>query len=279
MIGPSCRESRGAGTLAIVVPVLDDADALGALLARLRALDLDLSDVVVVDGGSRDGSDDVAAGAGAQLVRSRAGRGFQLAAGAASVRADWIWMLHADSAPSAAAVAYLRGRSAGAPGWGRFSIAFDADGAMAVIAFMMNARSCLTGICTGDQGIFVHRALLHRAGGVPAQSLMEDVELSRRLKRLARPECRRERVGTSARRWQSRGTARTVVAMWRFRLRYWRGADPERLAREYYRSCTTRWRALGRCRGCASSPVFPCAGWSRRAWPSSSASRGPWRLT
>jgi hypothetical protein len=98
----------------------------------------------------------------------------------------------------------------------------------------MNLRSCLTAICTGDQGMFVHRDLLAAVGGMPGQPLMEDIELSRRLKRVRRPRCRREVIGTSARRWLRRGVLRTILSMWRFRLRYWLGADPAQLAREYY---------------------------------------------
>ncbi|MFU8815753.1 MAG: TIGR04283 family arsenosugar biosynthesis glycosyltransferase [Pseudomonadales bacterium] len=220
--------------MSVVIPVRDDARPLAALLAKLRdAASADL-EVIVVDGGSRDGSDVVAGRGGAALLRSPPGRGFQLAAGAAAARGAWIWMLHADADPSPEALAHLRGRADEAA-WGRFAVRFDGAPRMALVAVAMNARSCLTGICTGDQGIFVHRDLLARAGGVPRQSLMEDIELCRRLKRLARPECRQEIVGTSARRWQRRGTLRTIIAMWRFRLRYWLGADPEQLAREYYR--------------------------------------------
>ena len=119
--------------------------------------------------------------------------------------------------------------------WGRFAVRIEGGAVLAIVAWMMNRRSCLTGICTGDQGIFVHRELLHAVGGMPTQPLMEDIELSRRLKRKVRPLCRTERVGTSARRWRAHGVLRTVLSMWWFRLRYWQGADAEQLAREYYR--------------------------------------------
>jgi rSAM/selenodomain-associated transferase 2 len=221
--------------VSIVIPVRNDAAPLQRLLATLRA-GFPEAEVVVVDGGSTDGSADVALGAGVCLERCRPGRGFQLAAGTAAARGAWIWMLHADSEPSLEAIAHLRGR-ADQPGWGRYSITFGdpAGTAMALVALLMNWRSRITGICTGDQGIFVHVDLLREIGGVPAQSLMEDIELSARLRRLRRPDCRPERVGTSPRRWQARGTLRTILAMWWFRLRYWSGADPEVLARDYYR--------------------------------------------
>jgi rSAM/selenodomain-associated transferase 2 len=222
-------------SVSVIVPVLNDAAPLERLLASLhRAVGRGV-EIVVVDGGSADGSDAIAACAGVRLVRCRPGRGFQIAEGAAAARGVWLWMLHADSEPSRHALEHLLTRP-DVPGWGRFSVRFDAGPMMALVATLMNARSRLTGICTGDQGIFVHRDLLRQVGGMPRQSLMEDIELCRRLKRLDRPDCRPEAIGTSARRWRSEGTLKTIVGMWRFRLRYWRGADPEQLAREYYRS-------------------------------------------
>ena len=105
---------------------------------------------------------------------------------------------------------------------------------LVVVAALMNWRSRLTGIATGDQGIFAHRSLLDAVGGVPLQALMEDVELSKRLKSCSRPLCPRATLTTSGRRWRTRGVLRTIVGMWWFRLRYWLGVDPERLAGEYY---------------------------------------------
>jgi rSAM/selenodomain-associated transferase 2 len=168
-------------------------------------------------------------------VSTPPGRGRQLAAGAADARADWLWFLHADSAGTAPALDWLA-RHRDGPAWGRFDVRLEPAGPMLrLVGFLMNQRSRLTGICTGDQGIFVHRVLLERAGGMPEQPLMEDIELSRRLKRLGRPLCPRVALLTSSRRWRDRGAVRTIFGMWWFRLRYWLGADPERLARAYYR--------------------------------------------
>ena len=102
-----------------------------------------------------------------------------------------------------------------------------------VVASMMNLRSRLSGIATGDQAVFVKRADFQSVGGFPDQPLMEDIELSKRLRRLAAPACLRERVSTSGRRWESRGVWRTIWLMWRLRWRYWRGESPEQLARAY----------------------------------------------
>ncbi len=187
----------------------------------------------MVDGGSRDDSPVIAAASGATVVRSPPGRGAQLNTGLQLSRGDLIWMLHADAIPSAEACAWVsRFRSIG---WGRFDVTFDDAGLdMRVVAALMNGRSRTTGICTGDQGIFAHRRLLERIGGIPEQPLMEDIELSRRLSHLCAPTCPRLGVRTSARRWRQQGWFSTVVSMWGLRLRYWSGTSSDTLAREYY---------------------------------------------
>ena len=255
--------------ISVVVPVLNDAAALAGLLGDLAGSGLE---IVVADGGSRDGSPALAARQGARVVSCKPGRGRQLDEGARAAGGDWLWFLHADSRVSAAALAEIAGLPGQPPGWGRFDVQLDgsgpnsairmhgadagragqatAPGAMfgkagngcgrlakmllRMVAALMNRRSALTGICTGDQGIFVHRALLDAVAGMPRQPLMEDIELSRRLRRLARPQRLRGPLRASARRWLSRGPVRTILSMWAFRLRYWLGASPERLAREYY---------------------------------------------
>lgn len=240
------EQKPGSGSvsprLSIIIPVLNDAAALGRLLGELAshcpAGAGAAFEVIVVDGGSRDASAAVARQAGARVLSSRPGRGPQLGCGAAACRGNWLWLLHADSAGTAEPLAYLLALANGAtlaPAWGRFDVVFDQPTTLLrVVACMMNLRSRMTGICTGDQGLFVHRRLLCASGGVPDQRLMEDIELSRRLKRQAPPLSRPETLVASARRWHRHGVLRTVVSMWGFRLRYWLGADPERLARRYY---------------------------------------------
>ena len=100
----------------------------------------------------------------------------------------------------------------------------------------MNVRSRLTGIATGDQGIFVRREQFEQVGGYPPIALMEDIALSRSLKRHSRPVCLHQPLITSSRRWERDGIARTILLMWRLRLAYFLGVDPERLARIYYPS-------------------------------------------
>ena len=166
------------------------------------------------------------------------GRGGQLAAGVGVAQGEWLWMLHADNADVASALQFLLlDRS---PCWGRFDVRLTTDNggsrsALQLVAAMMNWRSRVTSICTGDQAIFVHRSLLEQIGGIPEQPLMEDVELSRRLKRLKPATCPEVRISASGRRWLNNGVVSTILSMWLFRLRYFFGSAPEALARRYYR--------------------------------------------
>ena len=221
--------------LSVVMPVLDEAPGIVAALAPLQALRAAGGEVIVADGGSRDATRALAAPWADRVLEAPRGRASQMNAGAAAARGEVLLFLHADTilppgADSAVALGLLRTRRA----WGRFDVAIDgADPLLVLVGFLMNARSRLTGIATGDQAMFVRRAAFERAGGFPAIALMEDVALSKKLKRESPPLCLRERVVTSGRRWEKRGTLRTIVLMWRLRLAYALGADPARLARRY----------------------------------------------
>lgn len=154
-------------------------------------------------------------------------------AGAAVARGDALVFLHADTRlPEGAA--RLIGDALKRRLWGRFDVHIAGRPRMLrVIAGLMNLRSRLTGVVTGDQALFVQRAAFAAAGGFPDQPLMEDIELSKRLKRLGPPACLRARIVTSGRRWEARGLRRTVLLMWRLRLDYWRGVPAELLAERY----------------------------------------------
>ena len=218
-------------TVSVVVPVLNDADALRRLIADLRAEPA--LEIVVVDGGSDDDSRTVAQAADVFAARAR-GRGGQLRLGAERAGGDWLWFVHADTRISGAALAAVRNFGA-RPGWGWFVVHLDSSrAALRVVETTMNWRTAVTGIATGDHGIFVHRRLLDAIGGVPEQPLLEDVEMCKRLRRLAKPQRCRARIATSARRWEQHGIVRTVATMWQLRLRYCFGANPEQLARSYY---------------------------------------------
>lgn len=220
--------------LSIIVPVRNEAAGLPAFLADLSArIEADL-EVVFVDGGSTDGTPALLRVAGFGVLGSAPGRASQMNAGAAAARGEVLLFLHADTClPKGFANAIARGLSGGKR-WGRFDVVLVGRPVLLkLVAAMMNLRSRLTGIATGDQALFVRREAFDAVGGFPAQALMEDIEISRRLKRISPPACLRARVRTSARRWETRGLWRTVFLMWQLRWSYWRGVPADELARRY----------------------------------------------
>jgi rSAM/selenodomain-associated transferase 2 len=221
--------------LSIIIPTLNEAEGIGAALGALGPLRARGCEVIVVDGGSGDGTAALAAPLADQVLMSPPGRATQMNAGAAVARGEVLLFLHADTRlPEGADEHVLRELERSARGWGRFDVRLSGrHPALRVVERMMGMRSRLTGIATGDQAIFVRRPWFERAGGFPEIPLMEDVALSARLRRQGPPLCLRQRVVTSSRRWEQRGIGRTVLLMWRLRLAYWRGADPARLAERY----------------------------------------------
>lgn len=221
--------------LAIVIPVLNEATALPELLERLVPLRSARSEIIVVDGGSTDNTVALARRQGFRVISAPTGRASQMNAGAAASQAGVLLFLHADTAlPAGADRAVLTALQTGPGVWGRFDVRISGRSPMLrVIAFMMNQRSRLTGIATGDQCLFVTRKAFDTVGGFPDQALMEDIEISRRLRRLSPPVRIRTPALTSGRRWETRGVWRTMVLMWRLRWAYWRGVPAEQLARRY----------------------------------------------
>lgn len=222
-------------TLAIVVPVLNESDAIPLLTDVLAGLCADGVEVLLVDGGSTDGSVEKARAAGLRVLEAPRGRARQMNAGARATRGEVLLFLHADTVlPVGARHAVLGALANGQRAWGRFDVRIEGRAVMLrVVAWFMNWRSRLTGVATGDQAIFATRRAFEAVGGFPDQPLMEDIELSRRLRRLSRPACLRERVVTSGRRWERHGVWRTIWLMWRLRLAYWLGVTPNELAARY----------------------------------------------
>jgi rSAM/selenodomain-associated transferase 2 len=232
--GDGPAEVRPGPALSIVVPVLDEAAAIGATLARLAPLRARGVEVIVVDGGSRDETVALARAHADAVVEAPRGRARQMNAGAAVARGDVLLFLHADTWLPADADRIVFGAIAADAQWGRFDVRIVGRHPMLrVVAASMNLRSRLTGIATGDQTIFVRRAVFEEIGGFPDQPLMEDIELSTRLRRRSRPACLRAPVQTSGRRWETRGVWRTILLMWRLRWRYWRGEPARSLAEDY----------------------------------------------
>ena len=219
--------------LSIIVPALDEAPQIVAALRALAPLRASGHEVILVDGGSTDGTPALAAGLADRILHAPRGRARQMNAGAAVASGDALVFLHADTRlPPEGARRVLEALSR--RGWGRFDVRIEGQSPLlAVVAFCMNWRSRLSGIATGDQAMFVRREVFAAAGGFSDIPLMEDVALSARLKRISPPACLPQRVVTSGRRWERRGVLRTIVLMWRLRLSYFLGARPEDLARRY----------------------------------------------
>jgi len=233
MLAAMADHSLSSQRLALIVPVLNEAEALPDLLAHLSTFAAD--DVVFVDGGSADASVRLIESHGLQVISSRRGRASQMNAGAARTTADILLFLHADTRLPTGALDDIR-RAMADPSvvGGRFDLSLDGGGLpFRIIASMINVRSRLSRISTGDQAMFVRRATFEQLGGFPDQPLMEDVELSRRLKRLGRIACLRRKALSSSRRWQRQGVWRTVWLMWSLRWRYWLGASPAELKLHY----------------------------------------------
>ena len=220
--------------LSIVMPVLDEAAEINAALAALAPLRAEGHQLIVVDGGSRDGTLAQCRGRAIEVLQAPRGRASQMNAGAALAQGEVLLFLHADTRlPGNAGVAIEQAIATGAQ-WGRFDVTIVGRSMMfPVIAALMNLRSRCSNIATGDQAIFVRRDLFERIGGYADLPLMEDIDLCRRLGSRAAPACLRQRVSTSGRRWEQRGVWRTIMLMWRLRWRYWRGEPAEALARAY----------------------------------------------
>lgn len=227
--------SEAVAVLSILIPALNEAGNLTALLPALQALRAEGCEIVLCDGGSTDGTVAAAAPWVDHVVRSGRGRALQMNAAARQASGDVLVFLHADTRPPQDFHLLIRRACAAGARWGRFDVRLESPRrSLRMVAAMMNLRSRWTGIATGDQTLFVRRDLFEQVGGFPEIALMEDIAMSAALKRIAPPACLRQRVTTSARRWERDGVLRTIFAMWRLRLAFWMGADPARLAALYY---------------------------------------------
>ncbi len=223
-------------TVAVIVPVLNEQAVLPGMVDMLLHLPVD--GVVIVDGGSDDGSRELLRDSTLTWIDSMPGRARQMNAGSTNCKCDILLFIHADMILYSSHIEALKKRMAcsGYVG-GRFDVQLSgAHPIFRVIEWMINVRSRLTRISTGDQCIFVRRTSFERLGGFPEQPLMEDVEFSKRLKKSGRVACLTERVVTSSRRWEQFGILKTVVLMWKLRFLYWAGVAPDRLAKLYSRA-------------------------------------------
>ena len=220
--------------LSIIVPMLNEALQLPGLMAHLQVWKERGCEIILVDGGSSDRSVEIASKQ-FTVVSASAGRAIQMNAGAEKARAEYFLFLHADTRlPANVDRLILDALQQTSSQWGRFDVTIQGDARMLpVVSWFMNKRSRLTGIATGDQAIFMTRKAFDEVSGFPNQPLMEDIEISRQLRRLSAPACLSQKVITSGRRWDQRGSWRTIFLMWRLRWAYWRGESAETLASIY----------------------------------------------
>jgi rSAM/selenodomain-associated transferase 2 len=222
-------------SLSIIIPTLNEAASIAATLESLAPFRQRGVEVIVVDGGSRDGTVERARPLADQVLTAPRGRAAQMNAGAAAASGGVLLFLHADTTLPENADGLLRyGFADSGRVWGRFDIAIEGrNPLLRIVAGLMNWRSQITGIATGDQAMFVRRDTFLAIDGFPDIPLMEDVALSKQLKRIGRPLCLAARARSSGRRWTQNGVIRTILLMWRLRLAYWFGAEPAALARRY----------------------------------------------
>ena len=220
--------------ISIIIPVLDEASGIVNVLQTLQNFRQQHAEIIVVDGGSSDDTLHLAAPLADRVSVSPKGRGCQMNAGAALARGQVLLFLHADTRLPHSALARITEAIQRGAGWGRFDVTIEGNApGLGLVAGLMNWRSRLTGIATGDQAIFVTQQAFAQIGGFADIPLMEDIDFSSRLRALSRPDCLAEKVITSGRRWEKHGVLRTILLMWRLRLRFFFGANPNELAREY----------------------------------------------
>lgn len=222
-------------SLSVIVPVWHEAESIQTTLRPLAPLRDAGHEVIVVDGGSDDGTVTKAEPLCDRVLVSGRGRALQMNEGASVARGNVLLFLHADTQlPDSALDRLSRFHHDGERHWGRFDVRLSGRRPLfRVIAWLMNHRSQLTGIATGDQAMFVKRSTFEALGGFEPIPLMEDVELSSRLKLVSRPYCIHAPVVTDSRRWEQQGAWHTIWLMWKLRWRYWRGESPESLAAMY----------------------------------------------
>ncbi len=221
--------------LSIIIPTLNEADGIVDALNALSQLRANGAEVIIADGESRDRTAELARPRCDKLVEAPRGRAAQMNAGAQVATGGVLLFLHADTRlPKEADRVVTEGLATSKHRWGRFDVTIAGRSALLpVVASLMNWRSRLTGIATGDQAMFADRRAFAQVGGFPDVPLMEDIILSRRLRQISTPLCLKARVVTSGRRWDEHGPIRTILLMWRLRAAHSLGADPHTLARAY----------------------------------------------
>jgi len=223
--------------LSIIIPTLNEGAVIRSALTALACLRSAGHEIIVADGGSNDETVKLAYPLADNVISSETGRARQMNAGAKAAHGDVLVFLHADTLlPLNADSVIINGLIRSGKVWGRFDVRLAGRRSLLrIIEAMMNWRSRLSGIATGDQCLFIRRNVFEDTGGYPEIALMEDIAITGLLKQHGRPLCIKQRVVTSSRRWEQHGILRTILLMWRLRLAYFLGADPKRLAQVYRR--------------------------------------------
>lgn len=220
--------------ISIIIPVLNEEINLSRISGHLQSIRQQGHEIIIVDGGSVDNTLAISYEVTDKVIVSKAGRALQMNSGASVASGDVLLFLHADTLLPTNAVQIISDSFQRKNYWGRFDVRLSSSKYVyRLIERLMNLRSCLTSIATGDQAIFVEKNLFNRVGSYPEIALMEDVEISRQLKKISKPVCLKQKVITSSRRWETNGIVATVLLMWKLRLYYFFGVSPEKLSQLY----------------------------------------------
>ena len=226
--------------ISVIAPVFNEGRNVADLIAHLETLE-GLEQVILVDASDNEQSKSVFKRLRKQvspsfklLVAEKAGRGVQMNLGVTQATGNILLFLHCDTRLPKEVASLIESKIASGYQWGRFDVALDARGGMfRLIEKMINLRSRVRHLATGDQGIFVSMSAFKQVGGYPEARLMEDIELSGRLKKHSSPALISTPVLTSSRRWQNRGVVKTILLMWKLRFLHWMGTSPEKLSKMY----------------------------------------------
>ncbi|MDQ7089299.1 MAG: TIGR04283 family arsenosugar biosynthesis glycosyltransferase [Methylococcales bacterium] len=217
----------------IIIPTFNEEPIIKKCLLALQPLRQQAT-LIIADGGSQDKTLSMATPLVDKIVHADKGRAKQMNAAAKLAQSEVLIFLHADTFLPDNALTLIEQGLHSNKHWGRFNINLTGPSVLKIISQMMNWRSSLTGIATGDQVIFVRQTLFEYVKGYPEIALMEDIALSKKLKSESTPFCLKDKVQSSGRRWQQFGLFQTILLMWNLRLRYWLGQSPDKLAKLYY---------------------------------------------
>ena len=227
--------ARPKTKISIIIPVLNEVENISGLLRSLQTYREKGHELIVVDGGSEDETVEIASPLADKTIQTVAGRSSQMNAGAYAATGDILWFLHADCrVPENSDELIINALAKRASSWGRFDVRLSGNKlSLRIVEKMMNLRSRFTGIATGDQAIFIDRPLFDKVGGFPDQLLMEDIEISKKLKAYQSPVSLRDKLMTSSRRWEQNGVAKTIFLMWLLRAAYFFGVPADKLDMHY----------------------------------------------